>query len=557
MKKRKFNILLNIAVLCMCVCAIAIGVYSAKTASLNVSGTIGFQAHNCKVRVLGKITGAVDASNNAITSNTSTATINYTDSSNTSQGKLIDGTADIWSFGSIFFDDLNSTEDEIATDIIFTFTITNESSYEILASMSGPTLPNGVDYGIASTGDYSSGAYAIIPKDGSVTFTLTMRVVEGTTITTTNIQNLSFSFEKTPTTSTVADNLVFTTNDTTRNATANFNLSSWDGSSSYDEINIPAIYVADSGKTYLVDKMGNDFKGISITKITMPRSLISTGSLMGTGIQSVVLPKSIKTISIMPNSITEITIPIGVTTIGGTAFANCTNLTSVKIPSGCTTIGNYAFNGCTNLTNITIPNSITTISNSAFNNCTNLQYNIYDNGKYLGNSINKYVVLMGLSDKNATSCDIYDGCRVIMNSGDFTSDSKVESVKIPGSVKIIPASSFFYTPFLKNVTLCEGIEEIGASAFEDCDAITEIVLPSTIKKVGSSAFRQRMSVMTMFTINSTDAEIDKDVFYGTKPATIKIVTGNTKTYDFITNYYTLSKTENGYKIYTVNDGVNN
>lgn len=65
-----------------------------------------------------------------------------------------------------------------------------------------------------------------------------------------------------------------------------------------------------------------------------------------------------------------------------------------------------------------------------------------------------------------------------------------------------------------------------------------------------------MTVMTLFTINSTDAEIDKDVFYGKKPATIKIVTGNTKTYEFITNYYTLSKTENGYKVYTVNDGVN-
>ena len=51
MKKRKFNILLNVAVLCMCVCAIAIGVYSAKQASLNVSGTIGFTAHDCKVSV--------------------------------------------------------------------------------------------------------------------------------------------------------------------------------------------------------------------------------------------------------------------------------------------------------------------------------------------------------------------------------------------------------------------------------------------------------------------------------------------------------------------------
>ena len=128
MKKRKFNILLNIAVLCMCVCAIAIGVYSAKTASLNVSGTIGFTAHNCKVRVLGKITGAMDANNVALDPATTPA-LNYQESEN--KGKLIDGTADTWNFGSIFFDDLNTDENHEVNDIVFTFTITNESAYYV------------------------------------------------------------------------------------------------------------------------------------------------------------------------------------------------------------------------------------------------------------------------------------------------------------------------------------------------------------------------------------------------------------------------------------------
>ncbi len=53
MKKRKFNFIIDIAVLCLCVAAIAIGVYSAKQATLNVSGTIGFNAHDCEVAVSG------------------------------------------------------------------------------------------------------------------------------------------------------------------------------------------------------------------------------------------------------------------------------------------------------------------------------------------------------------------------------------------------------------------------------------------------------------------------------------------------------------------------
>lgn len=55
--KRKFSLFLNVAMLALCVCAIAIGVYSAKQASLNVTGTIGFKAHNCDVNIVGYIYG--------------------------------------------------------------------------------------------------------------------------------------------------------------------------------------------------------------------------------------------------------------------------------------------------------------------------------------------------------------------------------------------------------------------------------------------------------------------------------------------------------------------
>ncbi|MDY2696211.1 MAG: hypothetical protein SOV27_03515, partial [Eubacteriales bacterium] len=57
MKKKKFNLLLEIATLCLCIAAIAIGVYSAKNASLNVSGTIGFEAHNVKATISAQIKG--------------------------------------------------------------------------------------------------------------------------------------------------------------------------------------------------------------------------------------------------------------------------------------------------------------------------------------------------------------------------------------------------------------------------------------------------------------------------------------------------------------------
>ena len=73
------------------------------------------------------------------------------------------------------------------------------------------------------------------------------------------------------------------------------------------------------------------------------------------------------------SSLTSVTIPNSVTTIGGEAFRDCRSLTSVTIPNGVTTIGGDAFSDCSSLTSVTIPNSVTTIGGWAFSGCTNLQ----------------------------------------------------------------------------------------------------------------------------------------------------------------------------------------
>ena len=67
MKKKKLTLFANIAVLILCLCAIVVGVYSAKNANLNVSGTVGFNAHNCDVDVTVYIYGdsAVEDTNTA------------------------------------------------------------------------------------------------------------------------------------------------------------------------------------------------------------------------------------------------------------------------------------------------------------------------------------------------------------------------------------------------------------------------------------------------------------------------------------------------------------
>ncbi len=80
------------------------------------------------------------------------------------------------------------------------------------------------------------------------------------------------------------------------------------------------------------------------------------------------------------NSLKEVAIGNTVTTVGHSAFENCTGITSIVIPDGMTTIGYTVFSGCTSLESVGIPQSVTTIAD-AFLNCTAMKTVTFEDGK--------------------------------------------------------------------------------------------------------------------------------------------------------------------------------
>ena len=172
-----------------------------------------------------------------------------------------------------------------------------------------------------------------------------------------------------------------------------------------------------------------------------------------------------------------------VTSIGDSAFSECTRLTSITLPERLTSIESNVFNGCTGLTSITIPDSVTRIGFSAFNGCTGL-----------------------------TSITIPDSVTSIAVYA-FYGCTGLTSITIPDSVTSIGWSAFKNCTGLTSITLPEGLTSIENYTFDGCTGLTSIKIPKSVTIIGSGTF-QNCSSLTSITIPASVTRIESFVFSG-------------------------------------------
>lgn len=177
--------------------------------------------------------------------------------------------------------------------------------------------------------------------------------------------------------------------------------------------------------------------------------------------------------------VTDLIIPDGVNEIKDFAFCGCNSLTSITLPDSVTSIGDSAFSS--SLTSITIPNSVTSIEKYAFYYCSSLEEITLP---FVGNTLNgvnntHFGYIFGASDYKSNKTMIPSTLKKVTITGSSSIDENafyecinIEEIILPDNMRRIYDNAFYSCRNLKNTTIPQSVTNISSTAFDKCDMLT-------------------------------------------------------------------------------------
>lgn len=207
----------------------------------------------------------------------------------------------------------------------------------------------------------------------------------------------------------------------------------------------------------------------------------------------------------LAGNVTSLTIPEGVTTLGGTApgpFRNFTALTSVTLPSSLTSVGTSAFLGCTALATVNLPDGITALDRT-FEGCTALT--TVDLPDQLVSMVGTFKNCTGLTSIQlpstvTTTEETFAGCTLLtsvalppgltaLGGSTFSGCSGLQNIDfLPAGLGTIGDYAFRHCTGLTSLNFPPALTAIGIGAFEGCTGVTSLTVPDTVTVIGDNAF---------------------------------------------------------------------
>ena len=264
------------------------------------------------------------------------------------------------------------------------------------------------------------------------------------------------------------------------------------GSGVFDKCNNLTVYL-ESGSTLTSNALGVDESKIvsywNEGNLTWKLDANGTLTISGTGAMKDYNDNDNRSPIYKNSSVKKIVVEKGVTSIGESAFENCSSLTSVMIPDSVISIGTSAFHSCSRLPSITIPDSVTSIGNFAFEACNSLSsITLSNNITSIGN--------WAFHGCSLTSITIPDSVTSI-GAMAFHSCSNLKSITIPDSVTSIESAVFYNCTSLTSITIPDSVTSIGSYAFSECSSLTSITIPDSVTSIGYDALSDCSNLKTI------------------------------------------------------------
>lgn len=179
----------------------------------------------------------------------------------------------------------------------------------------------------------------------------------------------------------------------------------------------------------------------------------------------------------------NVSLPSGIEEIGEFAYAR-SSVSQITIPEGVSHIGYGAFYHCDNLNSVSLPATLTCVEPKAFVHSAwveNFLSGAFGESNFLisGNTLVAY-------RGNDSQVTIPEGVALIAGEA-FQNHDEIEGLTLPQSLKVIGEGAFENCGKLSSVEFGENIEDIKDRAFAGC-SLEAVTLPASLKTLGIGAF---------------------------------------------------------------------